>query len=433
MLTLPRGIIVGLVLIGAVYLAQLVRPLDLQPDSVCYLHTAELGAQGRGFGCPGCDRRHCSIAYPPGYPMVLAGLIRADLATPAAFVLLNIVCLGIGLVAAVGIWRRAFGLSLTLALGLSTLVLLWYPVFRLANNPLSDFLFFGLALWSVYLATVAERSTGWRKWRFLLGATMLAYAAFKVRTVGVALAPALAWAALAGPLRARLAGWWGLYPRRVILGAFALAAAGVTAGLTLRHSPYVTGDLRRQYGQGLVSTLRRAWGYRLTEFGELGLNVPVGKMPPALIPVVASCGALVVGVVFYCLWQRRRAWGAAEVFVLAVAAIMAVWPYEDARFWIPVVPLFFGLLASAISPLSPRSRWRRGAFWAMCVFVTLGLAGEVYNTRVSLAGSHFAALFADDYLGPVYREAWGMPRPADTLAVDSTAIHVLRRFEPRLR
>lgn len=424
-----HALLLGVGLVACLYLVQLVRPLDLQPDSVCYLRIAELGAQGRGYGCDGCDRHHCSIAYPRGYPMVLAALIRAGLATPQTFVLVNLACLAAGLLAALAIWRRAFGISLTAGLGLAGLMLLWYPVFRLVNNPLSDFLFFGLALGATGVAVLARDQDGWPRWGLLGIAALLAYAAFEVRTVGIALGPALAWAAVAPPrggtFRGRIA-----HPR--VVGAGVVGAL-VAAALMLRHSQYVTVDLKTQYSHGLLATLLRVARYRLTELGELAVNVPAGKLPAAAAAVIPLCGAVFLAVLLYCLWRRRRLLGPPEVFALGLAAIMSIWPFEDARFWLPALPVFLGVLAWAVRPALARVTTRRVVGLVVGLFVAIGIAGEAYNTRVSFSGNGFPLLFADDYLGPVYRAAWGMRVPGDTLPVDPTALHVLLRFDPAVR
>ena len=429
-----RALGLALVLLVAVYAMQLVRPLHLESDSVCYLRVAELAAEGRGFGCPGCDRTHCSILYPPGYPWVLAVLIRSNIATPQAFMLLNFASLAVGLVAAASLWRRTFALGRTAVLGMAALMLLWWPVFRYANNPLSDFLFFALALASVQAATLASERVGWTKFRMLLVSAVLAYAALKVRTIGIAVAPAILWAALVRP------GQVGRFREQVVshraavfAGALLLVILGAAAVVYLRHSQYVTVDLRTQYSRGLVATLRDAWGYRLTEWGELAANVPEGKMPGALRPLVPVIGVGFLGVLGWALWRRRRNVGPAEVFTAAVTAIMLIWPFKDPRFWLPVLPLFLGLIAWALIPTLSRSTWRRVLVLIVGWFVAVGLAGQVYNTRISLAGEQFPTRFADAYLGPVYRAAWGLRSALDTVPVDSTALHVLRRFEVRAR
>ena len=107
---MTRRTVVRLGLIGiiATYAIQAPRPLHLTPDSVCYLLTAEVAAQGNGFDCAGCPPRRCAIEYPPGYPALVALLIRADLAGPLSFFVLNTLLLGVGMAAAYGILRLTF-------------------------------------------------------------------------------------------------------------------------------------------------------------------------------------------------------------------------------------------------------------------------------------------------------------------------------------
>jgi hypothetical protein len=428
------ALLLALVFLAGLYAVQLVRPLHLEFDSVCYFQIAERAAEGGGFGCSGCDRTHCSLIYPPGYPAVLAVLIRTGLATPQLLVLLNFACLVAGLAAAAGFWRRTFALDRTAVLGMTALLLLWWPVFRYANNPLSDFLFFALALASVQSATVASTRDAWPRYGALLVSVVLAYAAFKVRTIGIALAPAIVWAALMRKgrvmsLRARLVA----HPVAALAGALVLVIVGATAAAVLSHSQYVTVDLRTQYGRGLVPTLLNTWGYRLRDFGALALNLPAGKMPAALRPIVSVIGAAFLSLLVWALWRKRHALGPSEAFAVGIAAIMSVWPFEGVRFWLSVLPVFLGLLAWAARPVVTNAVGRRAVVLVVLLFVAAGLAGQAYNTRLSLAGEQFPMRLGDDYLGPVYREAWRLRPPGDTVPVDSTALRVLRRFEARLR
>ena len=276
-----RGLPAFLVLIAALYCFPFVRPLHLESDSVCYLHAAELMAEGQGAGCPGCDRTHCSIQYPPGYPWVVSLLIRAGVATPATLVLLNVVGLLVALAAATGVWRRAYGLDSTVRLGLMALVGLCLPVYRYVVNPLSDFLFLGLALPSLFLMTMAASTSGWRRCSSLVLAAALAFGAFEVRTIGIALVPSFLWAALAQSrqvtsLWARI----GRYRARTALLVAGLALVGVGIAVIASRSEYVTVDLRTQYARSAGATFIRVLGYHFTELGELAVNVPVGKLPP---------------------------------------------------------------------------------------------------------------------------------------------------------
>lgn len=423
-------LVVSLLLLVCLYAVQLARPLHLESDSVCYLHVAELGAEGRGYTCPGCDRTHCSVQYPPGYPWVLAVLIRGGVATATSFVVINFACIAIALVVAASLWRRVFGLSRNTILGLAALLLLWWPVFRLANAPLSDFVFLALAMLSVLAATVSfEARERNRQYGALLVSAIIAVVAFKVRTVGIALAPMLLWAVVGRPeglawLRAQFAAH-----RTVIIGAFVVL---LLAGLAvIRRSQYVTLDLHKQYGEGLGRVLLRTWGFRVTEFGEMTLNMPAGKIPGFVLPLLWALGAAAIAFILWLVWRRRSVLGPTEIFLLAVAGIMAIWPFKDARFWLPVLPILLGLVAWWIQTLNPGAIWRRLAPVAVGLWVVVGLAGEAYNTKISVSRDQFPLRFNDEYLGPVYREAWGLRVPADTLPVDSTALHVLRRFESR--
>jgi hypothetical protein len=420
-------LIAALGLLAGLYVVQLVRPLHLESDSVCYLHVAELGAQGRGYTCPGCDRSHCSILYPPGYSWVLARMINAHVASSKSFVVFNFLCIVVGLTAASVLWRRVFELSADDALGLAALFLLWWPVFRLANTPLSDFLFLALAMLSVAAATLSFQSTDRRRQYGMLAASaLIAVAAFKVRTVGIALAPAIVWAAIGRP--SVLARGRAIFEKHRVL-VLGLAGAALALGAAvISRSQYVTIDLRKQYGTGLVQTLIRTWGYRVTEFGELTVDMPAGKLPAAALPILWAVGGGAIALVVWMLWRRRSRLGPTEVFLAATLGIMAIWPFKDARFWLPVLPIFLGLLATYARGLAGVPR-RVMVPLATGSFVLVGLAGEAYNTRISLSGDDFPLRFSDDYLGPVYREAWGLPRTTDQ--VDSTALRILREFEPR--
>ena len=426
---------VALVLLAAAYVVQLVRPLHLEPDSVCYLLTAEKVAQGQGYGCPGCPKQHCSIVFPPGYPAMLSALIRTGWATAWSFVIVNLLFLALGLVAAYGLCRRSFGLGPDGSFAVCGLTLLSYPVFRYVNTPLSDFLFLGLALLSVLALVAAAALQGWTRAGAIAAGAILAGFAILTRTIGVALIPAIFWACLGGSsaparLRALLRG-----PSRAVVigvGVGALLAVGCAAFVWLRHSDYVRG-LGAQYGRGLGGTLLRAWGYRVTELGELFANAPAAKLPAPLHVFISALGAVGVMVLAYCAWSKRADAGPAEVFALTYAMILFVWPFADVRFWIPILPL----LAAWVFWLLRRGGLSRPVRLAVAGYAALfcltGVVGIGYNTRISFSGRRFPGFFHDRYLAPVYRVAWEEPEPGDSVAADSAALRVLRAYEPRLR
>jgi hypothetical protein len=425
-----------LVLVACTYPLQLVRPLHLESDSVCYLLTAEKVAAGEANAGPGPRKPHCALVYPPGYPAVLSTLIRTGWAVAWSFVILNLFSLGVGLVAAYHVCRRGFGLDANRSLAACALTLLSYPVFRYVNMPLSDFVFFGLALVSVLVLVWASSLNGWRRYGVIGLATILAGLATLTRTVGIALIPAIIRASLGGrTVHSHLRGVLKANNRGLVIGigAVALLIVAGTAFLLLTRSDYVRVDLRVQYGQRLLATLVRTLGYHITEVGELTANAPAAKLPEALRFFVPPLGVIGLGAVAYCVWRRRANLGSVEAFVLSYMVIIFLWPFSDVRFWIPILPWLVAWILWSLGQVELPRAARLVLVAYVSLFCLLGLIGQAYNTRISLSGRDFATFFQDEYLGPVYRTAWGAPRQDDSVKADTAALRVLRTYEPRVR
>ena len=82
-----------LLLLAFCYVLQVFSPLRLNNDAIVLLSIGESVAQGGGFFENG------QTLYPPGYPALLALLIRAGLAHSWAIVGMNVVFLSVGLFA----------------------------------------------------------------------------------------------------------------------------------------------------------------------------------------------------------------------------------------------------------------------------------------------------------------------------------------------
>ncbi len=421
-----------LAVVGLAYLVQLARPLHLEPDSVCYILTAEGAVQGSGFDCPSCVHARCPIGYPAGYPAILAMLIKANMAGARTFVLVNLTFLAMGLISTFGILRLGFGFERRAALWLCSMFLLSFPVFKYSAVPLSEYAFFGLASTAVYLVTRAVRTEArWAAW--LASAILLSFIAMGVRTIGIALIPALGWCMIGrlGGMRSIKA--LATQNRRVtVVVSAALVMLALSVGWAVLRSDYVTGDLpSRLADAGLVSMLLQTWNYRLAEWGQLAANVPVARVPAFFRVLLPGIGAIAFGVWVVAIWVRRRDLGPADIFLLAYVGIMLVWPYSDTRFWLPVEPLFLGSLGSVSTRLGRLSKLRFLMVSYCLLFGAAGVVGHAFNTRRALLGRSFALEFRDDYLGPAYRAAWGLPQAAPRLAVDSTAVRLILQYERR--
>lgn len=410
---------IGIFLVG--YLLQLPTPLRLNPDAVVYVALGASLADGQGL-----QFYHTASHFPPGLPVLYAGLARAGLLCSAGIVAVNLLFLLLGCVGAVYLLKNAWQLKPALALGAVLLTLASHIFIKHITLPISDVVYFGLSLAALALIVAATRvPSRARGYQLLLAAVLVTATALAVRTVAVTLLPAIAWAILLihrESLRnVKPAAW-------MMIGLGILAGVATVAVLALR-SLYVQEMLATYSGNGgLLDAIRLIVQYRCRELGELLLNIPGNRLPPRLNRLAPGLGVALLMGLAWAMYRRRRQIGPLEIYLLGFATIMAAWPYSDIRFHAPVVPLIFGLLAATFSPALP---WRRlvvGVF--MAIFCACGLAAMVYSTALTYSGQRFADRFGDK---PEFRAAYrqvfyGAPPPAG-VQMDVHVVDVLRRYE----
>src|SRR5262245_45619549 len=90
-----RALLVLLTILAIGFLLQTFTPLRINTDAVTLMSMAESAAHGRGF----LDDGERSV-FPPGYPAILAVLLKLGLAHSWIIVSLNMVFLSLGLFAA---------------------------------------------------------------------------------------------------------------------------------------------------------------------------------------------------------------------------------------------------------------------------------------------------------------------------------------------
>jgi hypothetical protein len=99
---------------------------------------------------------------------------------------------------------------------------------------------------------------------------------------------------------------------------------------------------------------------------------------------------------------RRAIPGPIEVFLCGYAAVLFVWPYYDARFWLPAIPLLFAFAAVSVERLM-RVRLAPQLVAAYVVlFALLGAGAIAYSSRVTFAGAKFPDVYGDDTLRSTY-------------------------------
>jgi hypothetical protein len=126
------------------------------------------------------------------------------------------------------------------------------------------------------------------------------------------------------------------------------------------------------------------------------------------------------------LATKRKATGPTEVFVVCYLGILFVWPYNDARFWLPIIPLLI-----AYSVLAARSlRLPKAVIAIYCIaFATLGFGAITYSSRISFAGPTFPDKYGDGLLRPTYCAAFQSCRNGyDSDKVDAKVLRLLREY-----
>ena len=385
------------------YAIQAFTPLRLGNDGLEYLWLADTAAtHGVSFALHLQDFH--DFPFPKGYPLFLFGLIKAGIFCSATMVLSNFLFFVAGLFFTFRT-LMALGFPRTHALLTCLLSLLFFSAVKHVTQGASDFLFFALSACVCWLLTLNSPA----KWIAIIP---IAVGAVEVRFIGLALAAPIAVAA------------WPLVKKRpavlaaCAIGGFLCLAAGLIAG---RY--YLSTNAQMFRHQSLLSFLTKALLSHLQDFGELMLNAPLSKLPswasaPTLVLGGAALCCFLVGVF---VLRRRTPWLSA--YLLAYSALVFPWPFTDARFWLPVMPMVLLAIYSGAQPLFRRID--RPALAYAALYSLMGFAALAYSTRLTFSGPKFPYLYGDGSLTNSYLAHC----TAGTPPIDKGTLHLLQRYE----
>jgi hypothetical protein len=375
------------------YLALIHSPLRFAGDSPVYLCDATDLATGKGFH---------DDHLPPGYPRVLATLEFIGLRSNFGIVGLNLLSMCVGLACIAVVLRREMDLSIRetgVICLLSSLSWMWV---QLATFPLTEMLYFAISSMVLALLSQARNRTAVQFAAYFVGAAVLALAAFSVRTIGAALLVALAFALLeTRSMRSLMGRRWaiGLFLVGVIIaGCFGYAQRERIA------SRWYAGALGYlSTGRPLNTTGEIVW-WRIAEIGELTQNVsstaffptsttlPMDSISPSVLVTLQLratrfvFGAVAAALILVGFRTRRRRFAPVDAYLLAYFGILFLWPYDDPRFFAPVLPLLFALgwLGLRSFNFEPRKLRRVATAYSLvfCTFGAAALADSLYVTYV---------------------------------------------------
>ena len=403
---LRPAVAVLLVLLLGVHLATRDDVVPLGVDAHQYLLHAENLVAGRPYADTGyiqnTDRQLAPPAYPPGYPLLIAPVVAAYGTGRVPMAVVQILCL---LVAVWGFWR-VYHRDLAPASGLAFLVLLALNPFlwRMVNRAYSDLPFLaavGLALVFIHrLGEVdrpgAEAGASGRRWSaygWAVAAGLACAAAILVRILGVAVLPALAWAAVGGGWRRRIG------PVAVALGAAVAVSLTVTEAVDWMDGARIVSGDRPGGGYGAfagllasVAELPGRVALRALDYARMDREVfwnPFSTARWVSYPLRAVVAVpLVVGVI-----RRVRRPRPVDVFGVVYLAALLPWSFGQPRYLIPLVPVVYALVLTGIEALwervrsgGPVVRLGAGGVVAASVLLLVGFVGQGVADAVGRIG-----------------------------------------------
>jgi len=356
---------------------------------------------------------------------------KIGIATSWAFVALNCVALGIGCWASCYILRRSFEFSSTTALVICLLTSLSFLMVRNVTYTLSDIPYFGLSTPCLWMLLRAETESASRRWKWLLAILPFIVINIEVRTIAIVMIPAFLWAAMGGMPAAKRV-YPRLLPYRYLLLAAFVVGVAVSCELLI-HSRYWQFNLPTFLRRGIVRSLASNFNDHTSEWGEMIVNVPLSRLPAALMWPVRILGATAILTSIFGIWKKRDQIDSLLLYLLGGAAIVFVYPWFDTRLWLPFFPFLMGYILLGLRQIAPSRALRPAILVYTCCFCVLGVAALIFSTRLSFAGSRFPDLFGDGHFRATYRLALLKEQPAAGERIDPDGLYLLRRFEPRAR
>jgi hypothetical protein len=313
-----------LILLAFCFGLQVFSPLRLNTNAIVLLSMADSAAHGGGFFDNG------QTVFPPGYPALLAVLMRAGLAHPWTIVGMNAAFLSVGLFAAYSLLIREFFANKSVALIICSFFLLSFVVVKHFTIPLTDVPFFCCSM--CCLAVMSRTMKMDWNWQFVIlavAAWLLAVAAITVRRVGVALFPPSVFMIVCSPHFKSLLKCLSRRAKLIIV-VISIFVGIVTVYVVAKTS--TLSDFIGVAKESKISTLvLQNLSYRLTEFGELLVNLPMSKMPTKVHFMVPWIGLLLLLLTLIGLATKLKEVGPTEVFLVCYIGILFAWPFHDVK------------------------------------------------------------------------------------------------------
>jgi hypothetical protein len=110
-----------------------------------------------------------------------------------------------------------------------------------------------------------------------------------------------------------------------------------------------------------------------TAFAPTTATLPLDSLSPGvqmtlqLRALRIAVGLVFLVLIFAGLWSRRRRLSPIEGYLTAYVGILAIWPFDDTRFFAPVIPLLFAYAWLGLCSLKPPPQALRRFVLSYCV------------------------------------------------------------------
>src|SRR5450432_3681541 len=388
------------IIIVGVYLADCFTPFRIHMDGLRYFAIKDY--------------------FPYGYTALLLVFSKLGILKSFWLVLINCIFLFTGLYFFYKVFERKISPYL-----FSLIVLINWLFVKYTAHPLSEMQYIFFSLMGVYFF---HRFIIQKKMQMLLLSLFFSWLAFVTKTVGITLMGAIAIGLIWEFREAQLA---FLKKNKILVGTIlVLLAAGLVFFSKFLGINHYANVLSEHFKDAPFLT---RMGWRFKEWGEMFINTPANKV----IDHVAEMGKYgfeLIGFIIFCwfifkvYFRKNNLPFFLKAYFLFYCIIIFNWPFNDPRFWIPVMPV---MAAFALQlPVAENKLTRFLSTTLFVVYISLGTFASGYMVYTSFNKKELAKNQAKGVYKNEYEvHFFGKPLSDTATQVDPYIVEFLRRYD----
>jgi hypothetical protein len=397
-------------MLAIVYFINCFTPLRLTNDTLRYFAIMERmdGTWPAEFGA-------YNDFLPMGYVYFLMALAKLHILHSFTICLLQLLFLA----GSLNYVRKLFGPSVPVWTLIIFSLLNWTTI-KLTITPLSEMQFLFFTTGTLYYFQKLKES---KKFGFLVATILFCTLAIWTRTAGVVLLIAL--------LATLLINNWRRFSRNKI--PLIIAGVIVVAGFILlftqpkftRYLGYFFKPLADDPASFFYKNITR----HFRDWAELFINIPFSKVNVEVVPILIY---LPVGILTMSYVVRRLLMKKfpipfhVRIYFIGYILLIFNWPFYEARFWFPVLPLAFAvMLLPKQAPNFTVKYWKvfLKAYYAIIGFLVLGYYTALSYSKTGIAEKHDAGLWKKEYRIHFFNE-----KPAHSV-YNKKALYILDKYD----